>query len=78
MCTYILTESINFKGEYSNSGHYITYLFPRGGTVATYITNQTISHVDLENLLRSKYFTTETHTLCYIRSDCIKVSFGLH
>ena len=73
ICTYILTESINYKGEYSNSGHYITYLFPRDSTVASYITNQTISHVDLENLLRSKYFTTEKRTLCCIRSDCIKV-----
>ena len=73
ICTYILTGSINYKGEYSNSGHYVTYLFPQDSTVATYINDQTIRHVDLENLLRSKSFTTETHTLCYIRSDCIKV-----
>ena len=73
ICTYILAGSINYKGEYSNSGHYVTYLFPQDSTVATYINDQTIRHVDLENLLRSKSFTNETHTLCYIRSDCIKV-----
>ena len=73
ICTYILTGSINYKGEYLNSGHYVTYLFPQDSTVATYINDQTIHHVDLENLLRRKSFTTETHTLCYIRSDCIKV-----
>ena len=73
ICTYSLTGSINYKGEYTNSGLYVTCLFPQDSTVATYINDQTIRHVDLENLLRSKSFTTETRTLCSIRSDCIKV-----
>ena len=73
ICTYILTGCINYKGECSNSGHYVTYLFQQESTIATYINDQTIRHVDLETLLRSKSFTTETHTVCYIRSDCIKV-----
>ena len=71
--TYILTVNINYKGEYSYSGNYVTYLFPQDSTVATYINDQTMRHIDLGNLLRSKSLTTETHTLCYIRSDCINV-----
>ena len=76
ICTYILTGNINYKGGYSNSGHYVTYLFPQDSTVATYINDQTIRHVYLENLSRSKSFTTETQTLCYICSDCIKCPVG--
>ena len=40
ICTYILTGSINYEAEYSNSGHYVTYLFPQHSTVATYINDQ--------------------------------------
>ena len=61
VCTYILTRSINYKGEYSNSAH-VTYLFPPDSTVATYISDQNIRNFDLENLLRSKSSTTDTHT----------------
>ena len=78
VCTYILTRSINYKGEYSNSAH-VTYLFPPDSTVATYINDQNIRNFDLENLLRSKtslpkHTHTHTHTQCYIRSDCKKAS----
>ena len=65
ICNYILTGSINYKREYSNSGHYASYLFPQGSTVATYINDQTIHHDDLENFLRSKSFTTETHAMLH-------------
>ena len=73
ICSFILTGSINYKWEYSNSGHYVTYLFPQDSTVATYINDQTIRYVDLEKFLRSKSFTNETHRLCYNRSECIRV-----
>ena len=66
VCAYILTGSINYKGEYSNSG-YVKYLFPPDSTVATYINDQNIRNFDLENLLRSKtslpkHTHTHTHT----------------
>ena len=53
-CTLILTGSINYKGKCSNGGNYVTYLFPQDITVAAYINDQSIRHIDLENLLRSK------------------------
>ena len=69
VCAYILTGSINYKGEYSNSAH-VKYLFPPDSTVATYINDQNIRNFDLENLLRSKtslpkHTHTHTHTMLH-------------
>ena len=73
--TYILVGSINYKGNLSKGGHYIIYLFsPKSNEVYCY-SDYKANRLNFDkSMLKKKNvtFPCETHTILYIRLDCIK------
>ena len=72
--TYILIGSVSYKGNFWNSGHYLTYLFSQDRNEVYCFDKQKVNCFNFDKLTsrNNSTFTSETHTILYIRSDYIK------
>ena len=72
--TYILIGSVSYKGNFWNSGHYLTYFLLQDSNEVYCLDDQKVNCFNFDTLTsrNNSTFTSETHTILYIRSDYIK------